>query len=190
MPPKIQHPCHENVSLSSFVTPPFSQRCADACGREVACHFFFLVPSGKTPASRHPLLFCYTNFKDYSQLAPAGAATQPVSHAPVGASPTVSHRDRLFCCVAGQSCSRWGRPDGEQGRTSKALRWPGLLGAYRAEDFQSEPSRELFAGRSPMTPETFCEQFATFAEAPYGVAKLRKPIQPLAACVHHLLTPR
>ena len=31
--------------------------------------FFFLVPSGKTPASRHPLFFCYTNFKDYSQLA-------------------------------------------------------------------------------------------------------------------------
>jgi len=28
----------------------------------------FLVPSGKTTASRHPLFFCYTNFKDYSQL--------------------------------------------------------------------------------------------------------------------------
>ncbi len=33
--------------------------------------FFFLVPSGKTPASRHPLFFCYTNFKDYSQLVTA-----------------------------------------------------------------------------------------------------------------------
>ena len=32
---------------------------------------FFLLPSGKTPASRHPLFFCYTNFKDYSQLVTA-----------------------------------------------------------------------------------------------------------------------
>ena len=38
MPPKIQHPCHENASLNPFVTPPFSEPCADACGREVACH--------------------------------------------------------------------------------------------------------------------------------------------------------
>jgi len=30
--------------------------------------FIFLVPSGKTPASRHPLFSCDTNFKDYSQL--------------------------------------------------------------------------------------------------------------------------
>jgi len=33
--------------------------------------FRFLVPSGKTPASRHPLFFCNTNFKDYSQLVTA-----------------------------------------------------------------------------------------------------------------------
>ena len=32
-----------------------------------------------------------------------------------------------------------------------------------------------------MTPETFCEQFATFAEAPNGVAKLRELILQLAA---------
>ena len=31
-----------------------------------------------------------------------------------------------------------------------------------------------------MTPETFCEQFATFAEAPNGVAKLRELILQLA----------
>ena len=31
-----------------------------------------------------------------------------------------------------------------------------------------------------MTPETFCEQFATFAEAPHGVAKRRELILQLA----------
>ena len=31
-----------------------------------------------------------------------------------------------------------------------------------------------------MTPQTFCEQFATFAEAPNGVAKLRELILQLA----------
>ena len=31
-----------------------------------------------------------------------------------------------------------------------------------------------------MTPEIFCEQFATFAEAPNGVAKLRELILQLA----------
>ena len=31
-----------------------------------------------------------------------------------------------------------------------------------------------------MTPATFCEQFATFAEAPHGVAKLRELILQLA----------
>ncbi len=31
-----------------------------------------------------------------------------------------------------------------------------------------------------MIPETFCEQFATFAEAPHGVAKLRELILQLA----------
>jgi len=33
--------------------------------------FFFLVPSGKPPASRHALFFCNTNFKDYNQLVTA-----------------------------------------------------------------------------------------------------------------------